>query len=228
VSAEAEAPAGFWRRYAAWSLDWLLVGLPLAIVLAPLLLKARSQFDAINASLQDFVYEHMVAAGGALPSPVAMAADLLRSEAMGGRLHTQLLALQGTLGLVAVVVLGAGALWFVGFEASPWQATPGKRLARVRVAAPDGARLPPARVLARHVAGALSWLLLNLGHAIAGWRADRRALHDLLAGAQLRARGPMPRWARWWLLAQGALLLSVLLGLLAWIAWLLWQLGTLV
>jgi hypothetical protein len=29
------------------------------------------------------------------------------------------------------------------------------------------------------------------------------------------------------LLAQGALLLSALLGLLAWIAWLLWQLATL-
>jgi uncharacterized RDD family membrane protein YckC len=227
VSTEVEAPAGFWRRYAAWSLDWLLLGLPLAFVLSPLLVKARAQFDAIDAVLQDFVYEHVIAAGGALPSPVAMATDLLGSEAMGGRLHTQIMALQGTLGLLAIIVLGVGVLWFVGFEASPWQATPGKRLARVRVAALDGARLPPVRVVARHVAGALSWMLLNLGHAIAGWRADRRALHDLLAGAQLRALGPMPRWARLWLIAQGTLLLSVLLGLLAWIAWLLWQLATL-
>jgi uncharacterized RDD family membrane protein YckC len=227
VSAEAEAPAGFWRRYAAWSLDWLLLGLPLAFALSPLLSRARAQFGAIDALLQDFVYQHLVAAGGALPSPLAMALDLLEGEAEGGPLHAQVLALQGTLGLLAVLVLGAGALWFVGFEASPWQATPGKRLARVRVVAPDGARLPPARVLARHFAGALSWMLLNLGHAIAGWRADRRALHDLLAGAQLRARGAMPRWARWWLIAQGALLVALLLGVLAWSAWLLWQLATL-
>jgi uncharacterized RDD family membrane protein YckC len=226
VSAEAEAPAGFWRRYAAWSLDWLLLGLPLAFALSPLLRRARAQFDAIDAALQDFVYQHLVAAGGALPSPVAMAMDLLGSETTGGPLHAQVLALQGTLGLVALLVLGVGALWFVGFEASPWQATPGKRLAGVRVDATDGARLPFARVLARHAAGVLSWMLLNLGHALAGWRADHRALHDLIAGAQLRARGPMPRWARLWLIAQGALLLSVILGLLAWIAWLLWQLAT--
>ena len=227
MSAAAEAPAGFWRRYAAWSLDWTLLGLPLALALAPLLARAGAQFAAINTVLQDFVYAHVVAAGGALPSPVAMALDLLGREASGGPLHAQVLALQGTLGLVALIVLGVGALWFVGFEASRWQATPGKRLARVRVAALDGARLPPARVIARHVAGALSWMLLNLGHAIAGWRHDHRALHDLLAGAQLRARGPIPRWARMWLIAQGALLVALLLGTLAWFAWLLYQLATL-
>ena len=224
---EVEAPAGFWRRYAAWSLDWLLLALPLSLVLLPLLARARAQYAAIVALLQDFVYAHLVAAGGAFPSPVQMALDLLAAEARGGGLHAAVLALQGTLGVLALIVAGVGTLWFVGFEASPWQATPGKRLARVRVAATDGTRLPLGRVALRHAAGALSWLLLNLGHAIAGWRADHRALHDLIAGAQLRALGPMPRWARPWLVAQGALLLALVLGLLAWLAWLLWQLATL-
>ena len=222
---EAEAPAGFWRRYAAWSLDWLLLGLPLAFALSPLLRRARAQFDAIDAALQEFVYQHLVAAGGALPSPVAMAMDLLGSETTGGPLHAQVLALQGTLGLVALLVLGVGALWFVGFEASPWQATPGKRLAGVRVDATDGARLPFARVLARHAAGALSWMLLNLGHALAGWRRDKRALHDLLAGTRVLALAPMPRWARAWLWLQFALLAALLLGLLGWLGWLAWQLS---
>ena len=27
MSASAGAPAGFWHRYAAWSLDWLLLGI---------------------------------------------------------------------------------------------------------------------------------------------------------------------------------------------------------
>jgi uncharacterized RDD family membrane protein YckC len=223
----AEAPAGFWRRYAAWSLDWCLLGLPLCLLLSPLLARARTQYETIDVALQDFVYAHVVAAGGVLPSPLAMAFDLLAEQARGGELQAAVLALQGTLGLLALAVAGAGALWFVGFEASAWQATPGKRLAGVRVAATDGTRLPAARVAARHAAGALSWVLLNLGHALAGWRADHRALHDLVAGAQLRARGPMPRWARAWLLAQGAFLVALLLGLLARLAWLLWQLATL-
>jgi uncharacterized RDD family membrane protein YckC len=221
-----EAPAGFWRRYAAWSLDWLLLGLPLALVLQPLLARARRQYAALDASLQDWVYERMVAAGG-LPSPLAMARELLQDEGFGARLQAQLLALQASLGLALLLVLALGALWFIGFEASPWQATPGKRLARVRVAAVDGARLPFPRVLLRHASGALSWMLLNLGHAIAGWRADHRALHDLIAGAQLRTHGPMPRWARAWLLAQLALLGAMVLGLAGWLAFMLWQLSRL-
>ena len=224
---EAEAPAGFWRRYAAWSLDWLLLSAPLALGLAPRLAQLRAQHAAFDAVLQDWVFEHMVAAGGGFSSPLAMALDLLRDRGLVDRLQAQLLELQFSAALIALAVLGAGALWFIGFEASPWQATPGKRLARVRVAAVDGGRLPFARVALRHASGALSWLLLNLGHAIAGWRADHRALHDLIAGAQLRALGPMPRWARWFLIVQGALALAGLLGLLGWLGWLLWQLATL-
>lgn len=222
-----EAPAGFWRRYAAWSLDWLLLGLPLALLLSPLLARAAAQYAALDRLLQDWVYERVVAADGRIPSPVAMAFELLADAGFAGQARALTLELNATLGLVLACVLGAGALWFVGFEASPWQATPGKRLARVRVAAVDGARLPLARVALRHAGGALSWLLLNLGHAIAGWRGDHRALHDLVAGAQLRALGPMPRWARAFLLAQGAVFLAGLLGLLAWLGWQLWLLATL-
>lgn len=223
----AQAPAGFWRRYAAWSLDWLLLSAPLALLLAPRLAQLRAQHAAIDALLQDWVFEHMVAADGGFPSPLAMALDLLRDRALADRLQAQLLELQLGAGVIALVVLGAGALWFIGFEASPWRATPGKRLARIRVDGVDGARLPFARVALRHASGALSWLALNLGHAIAGWRKDRRALHDLIAGAQLHALGPMPRWARWFLLVQGALALAGFVGLLCWLGWLLWQFATL-
>jgi uncharacterized RDD family membrane protein YckC len=39
-----------------------------------------------------------------------------------------------------------------------------------------------ARAAARFFAGSLSWLSLNLGHAMALFRRDGRALHDLIAG----------------------------------------------
>jgi uncharacterized RDD family membrane protein YckC len=224
MSAPAETPAGFWRRYAAWSLDWLLLGAPLALLLAPLIARALAQWQALRLLLDDWVYARVVAADG-LPSPLAMALELLQDRALGGQLHAAMLRLDATLGLLLVCVLGAGTLYFVGFEASPLAATPGKWLARLRVRAADDTRLPPGRVLVRHFAGALSWMLLNLGHAIAGWRADRRALHDLIAGAQVRAQGPLPAWARGWLLVQLSLLLALLLGLLGWLGWLLWQLA---
>ena len=48
---------------------------------------------------------------------------------------------------------------------------------------------------------AFSWLTLNLGHAMAAWRRDKRALHDLLAGTTVLNRDPehpeMPVWAKW-------------------------------
>ena len=61
--------------------------------------------------------------------------------------------------------------------------------------------------------GASSWLTLNLGHALAGFRRDHRALHDLVAGTQVLGRGPMPRWARGLLVGVGVLAVVLPLAL---------------
>jgi uncharacterized RDD family membrane protein YckC len=219
---EAPAPAGFWRRYAAWSLDWLLLGTLLAPLALPLLLRAWGQLLAMNQMLQDWVYARVVAAQG-VPSPVAMSQELLSDPALAAAVAGADAALSSTLGWLALLLFGASALYFVAFEASAWQATPGKRLAGLRVRAAQGGVAGFWRALARHLAGAISWLLLNLGHAIAGWRRDRRALHDLLAGTQVEAQGPMPHWARAWLLGQATLFLVTLLATVAWFGWQLWR-----
>jgi uncharacterized RDD family membrane protein YckC len=220
-------PAGFWRRYAAWSLDWLGLSALLSFVLAAPLAQAWLQLLALNALVQDWVFQRVVAAGGALPSPVAMAFELLGDQALKASLTAGVAQLDVTLVHLLLLVFGAGALYFVGFEAGPWQATPGKRLAGLRVRGKAGNRLGGARTALRHASGILSWLTLNLGHALAAWRADRRALHDLIAGAQVVASGTMPRWAKGWLLAQATLLATVLLGSFGWILWTLGQLATL-
>src|SRR5690606_34911516 len=77
----------------------------------------------------------------------------------------------------------------VGGELSPWQGSPGKRLLGLKVTGMAGERLPWPRVLLRHAAGLLSWLSLNLGHAMAALPPDRQALHDRIAGARVVARG---------------------------------------
>lgn len=209
-----DRPAPFWRRYAAYSLD----------VLAPLLAavpllwgtgqRVAAATDLHLGRLQLRLFELMDLAVGRGQDPIkAMAGwtgDAVLREAVA-----ELAAawLRGA-GIAAAVVFALSALWFVGFEASRWQATPGKRLAGLRVVAADGSRPGLARVAARFVGGVPSWLLLHLGHALASWTRERRALHDLLAGTRVvlapGADPAMPRWARRWLWAQ-AIALAVLL-----------------
>ena len=75
--------------------------------------------------------------------------------------------------------------WHVAGELSPWQGSPGKHAMGLQVTDLHGRRLPWPRVLVRHVAGLLSWLTFNFGHALALLPPERRSLHDRIAGAQV-------------------------------------------
>lgn len=203
-------PAGFWRRYAAYSLDVLV---PLAVSV-PLLwgtgARVLAGTDAAMQQVQFRLFELMDAAlaGGA---DTANPLGQLTAWSTDPVLREGVLALVATwlhgLAVAAAVLFALSALWFIGFEASRWQATPGKRLAGLRVTTREGSRPAAWRVALRFVAGVPSWLMLHLGHALAGWTKDRRALHDLVAGTRVvlaaDAGDAMPRWARRWLWLQG-------------------------
>lgn len=204
-----QRPAGFWRRYAAYSLDVLV---PIAAAVPLLWGTGARVLAGTESSLQQVqfrLFELMDAAiaGGAdagnpLGQLTAWSADPILREGVLALMATWLHGLA----VAAAVLFALSALWFIGFEASRWQATPGKRLAGLRVTALDGSRPAPWRVALRFVAGLPSWLMLHLGHALAGWTRDRRALHDLIAGTRVvlapDASEAMPRWARRWLWAQ--------------------------
>jgi uncharacterized RDD family membrane protein YckC len=63
--------------------------------------------------------------------------------------------------------------------------TLGKALAGVRVVTATGEPLGYGRALARQLAWLLSPLTLGVGFLVAVTRADRRALHDLVAGTRV-------------------------------------------
>jgi uncharacterized RDD family membrane protein YckC len=110
--------------------------------------------------------------------------------------------------------MGVALLWHVGGERSRWQGSPGKHALRLRVVDADADRRPTlAQSLLRHVAGALSWLSLNLGHALAAVPPQRRALHDYLARSRVVSDGDgqLPAWARAWLWLQ-VLLVAAAIG----------------
>lgn len=207
-------PAGFTRRYVAYSVDVALL-MPIIIGAGWPILR---RFPALRTMLEDGFNSALDRAFQAGHINLLSLAEALRSDPVF--MTAMQVAVKGllsaTLSMLALTV-GLALLYFVAFEASRWQATPGKRLLGLRVETANGNRPALGRVVLRFVCAAPSWLLLHLGHAMVGWRADGRALHDLLAGT--RVQGPeaeaLPAWARTVVGAQ----LFVLLSLLCWFVW---------
>jgi uncharacterized RDD family membrane protein YckC len=175
-------PAGFWRRSAAWLLDWLLLSPLLFVAMRPGLSDAASQFQGLRAQLEDWMLGQSWQADSALGLWLELSARMLADPGLQATLaHATLRLCAGLTWALAWASLLA-SVYFIAFEASRWQATPGKRLLGLRVVKIDGRAMSVARAAARFFAGSLSWLSLNLGHAMALFRRDGRALHDLIAG----------------------------------------------
>ena len=83
--------------------------------------------------------------------------------------------------LIGVFITG---VYHVGMNGSIG-ATVGKLMLGARVVRMDGSSLGYGRAALRFLAETLSWLTLGIGFLLIGFRSDRRALHDLLAGTQV-------------------------------------------
>ncbi|MFN7386833.1 MAG: RDD family protein [Lysobacteraceae bacterium] len=199
----------FRARWAAWTLDAAMTAPAMALVVAAPVADALSAWRALQAASEAaMVRAFDQGAYGAFDLVAALQADTGFAAVLTGTVGR----LVADVGLALVLVVGVFALWCVGFEASAAQATPGKRLLGLRVSTVDGARPRPARLLLRVIAAAPSWLLLHLGHALVAWRADGRALHDLVAGTRVEGgTGPLPRWAVAWLGLQVAAAVALVL-----------------
>lgn len=63
--------------------------------------------------------------------------------------------------------------------------TLGKMLFRIRVVMVDGSPLPFGRSVLRHLGSWLSAAILGIGYLFVAFRADKRGLHDLIAGTRV-------------------------------------------
>lgn len=189
----SRSPAGFWKRYLAYSIDIALISV--LVQIAALLIPSKPG----GADLETLLQQQTAGIGeGVIPDPSQLLTQM-----------TSMLVQALEFSLIATVLIAA--VYFIGMESSSLQATLGKRLAGIKVIDRQGARIGPARAAARFAAGALSWLTLNLGHALAAWTPEKRALHDYVAGTYVDnvdpAKSGMPSWG--WLVIgmQGLLLL---------------------
>ncbi|KFN43839.1 RDD family protein [Arenimonas oryziterrae] len=188
------SPAGFWKRYVAYSIDVLLLSFVCQLVLTIVF--------AIMGLNDDSLVPRLLAMAA---DPEALDTDAALSLLTG--LWPLLWRMSWISTLVYALIAG---VYFVGMESSAWRASLGKRLLGLVVLDGQGQALTPWRAAARFFAAALSWLTLNLGHALAAWTPSKRALHDFVAGTRVEHANPtqttMPAWA-WAFLGLQALLL---------------------
>ena len=86
------------------------------------------------------------------------------------------------------ITMTANWLYYTFFEASIWQATPGKRALRLYVADSNGQRLTFARAAGRNAAKFISSLTFLVGYLVAGITEKKQALHDILASCLVLRR----------------------------------------
>ena len=199
-------PAGLLLRSVAWTLDAACL-LPLVALLgsarmADAFAQAGAAMDALAAALPRLLEQAL----GGVPDPLLLARAWLTDPALAtasAALHSALWDLLLTPLLLYALL---ACVWTVGFEASSWQATPGKRALGLTVVDRDGRRLRSGGALLRFLAAGLSWLSLNIGHALVAF-PPHLALHDHASGTRVlapRDRPRLPPWAWAWLALLGA------------------------
>jgi len=156
ASAQAFAPlpyAGFWERFAAYSIDGLILGIPIVFVVL---------FIIMSGVLGVTLHRGQM-------SPREAAAFL-------GPVF-----LLFFLGMVVLMIVQW--LYFALMESSQRQATFGKSVMSLRVTNTEGQRLSFGHATGRFFAKIISGLIpFAIGYIMAAFTERKQALHDLIAG----------------------------------------------
>jgi len=93
-------------------------------------------------------------------------------------------ALMGTLALSMLVGVVIGAS-YEGFFVNRVGATPGKMVLGLKVIRPNGGPVSLGRAIGRYFAKWLSSITLAIGYIIAGFDAEKRAMHDMIVDTRV-------------------------------------------
>jgi len=179
--------ASFLRRGLAWLIDASILSALATAVAWPWIAPAARALVASVRVLDDLAMTKVVDGllAGAMPS--ALAQSLMRDPAMLGaaaRVQDALLALLVPWTLAYALPAFA---WHVAGDLSRWRGSPGKHWLGLRVETLDGSAPAPLQAMLREAGSALSWLTLNLGHALAFVPPRRQSLHDRVARTRVVA-----------------------------------------
>lgn len=144
--------AGFWKRFAAYLIDQILLGVVGLTLALPFL--------------------------GLLGIGVAGSASRFDEERSG----PLIVALIGAYLFLIIAVMLLNWLYYSLMECSRLQATLGKMALGIKVTDMDGNRVSFGRATGRYFGKIISGLILCIGYMMAGFTQQKQALHDIMAG----------------------------------------------
>jgi uncharacterized RDD family membrane protein YckC len=147
--------AGFWKRFAAYLIDSIIIGTASMILLIPLL----AAVGLGVFSLQDS--DLTVDSDTAISFLIAILAGYL---------------------LLILGIAVAGWLYYALMESSGQQGTLGKMALGIKVTDMMGNRITFGRATGRYFAKFISSFTLGIGYIVAGFTQQKQALHDIVAG----------------------------------------------
>ncbi len=172
--------AGFWLRVCSSLLDSAIVSLFTSVLLQLTLQLVSWRLDWILAYF----------------TPRFDARNVFLAIALG---------YVGALFAAMVVLFIASILYFILFECSSFQATPGKMITGTVVTRLNGERVSFLRATGRYFGKIISMLLFGVGFLMPAFTAHRQTLHDMMAGCVVRKRVERPLFFH-----VGALILGLL------------------
>jgi uncharacterized RDD family membrane protein YckC len=146
--------AGFWLRFLAYVIDYIIVYCAQAFILVPVLGIMGISFASQAASGGDF------GEGDA----IAMIAAIIAAASA-----------------VALLMFVVQVLYFSLMESSKFQGTVGKIALGLIVTDTNGGKLDFVKALIRNLGKIISSLILCIGYIMAGFTEKKQALHDMIA-----------------------------------------------
>ncbi|MBA7650043.1 hypothetical protein ES703_57844 [subsurface metagenome] len=158
--------AGFWRRFAAFLIDALLISTVLGIL--------YSVFVGL------FAVVCMIANTGTIQSGEESSTAALVGFGVGFVVISLILV------MCEIVI---SWLYFALMESSRRQATLGKMALRIAVTDVNGRRISFARATGRHFAKIISRIILYIGFILAGFTRKKQAMHDIITDCLVIKKG---------------------------------------
>lgn len=148
----APAYAGFWKRFAAYLIDSIVIGIVAMIILLPFFVVMGFGI-AMTAMSED--------AEQVIPAVIG--------------------AIIGYFFIILLAIVGQW-LYFALMESSRHQGTLGKMALGIKVTDIAGNRLSFGRASGRYFAKIISGMTMGIGYLIAAFTEKKQALHDMIAG----------------------------------------------